>query len=227
MIATKKRPNYLLLCFIILSTIIHLGIILKVCGLLKPRHWVYIPIKFTNTIPKNIKTCLPSPPLPSRPSIPLKVPKLKSIQENDIPIEAMKIHQEIPILEKPFKAPKIENVKPFINPQAIISEFENAKDKFQQYALMIRTQIERSKHYPAKARRLGIAGTTILKFMISGKGDLLTIKIVKSSGEQILDKAALEAIEKAAPFPEAPPPFNQKKKIMFTIAINFRLKDFM
>ncbi len=227
MATTKNKPNYLLFWFIILSGIIHVGIILKICGLLKPRHWIYIPIKFTNTMPKNIKTHLPSPPIPTKLPVPLKASELKPIQEDVLPIKPIKIHKQIPMQEKPLEAPKIEDIEPSINPQAIISEFENAKNKFQQYAAIIRARIESSKHYPAQARRLRIEGTTILKFVISGKGKLINVKIIKSSGKQILDKAALEAVKKAAPFPEAPPPFYYKKEITFTIAINFRLKNFM
>lgn len=66
---------------------------------------------------------------------------------------------------------------------------------------LIRTSIERTKAYPAAARRRGIEGTATAEFAISGNGRPVNIRIVRSSGSQILDAAALETITRAAPFP--------------------------
>lgn len=66
---------------------------------------------------------------------------------------------------------------------------------------LIRSSIERAKTYPAGARRRGIEGTATAEFAISGNGRPVNIRIVRSSGSQILDAAALETITRAAPFP--------------------------
>lgn len=52
-----------------------------------------------------------------------------------------------------------------------------------------------------KTRR---TGTVIVRFTVSSEGKLLSHEITKSSGSEKLDKAALAALESAAPFPPFP-----------------------
>ena len=49
--------------------------------------------------------------------------------------------------------------------------------------------------YPALARRMGLEGTVRLKVLISREGSALKIEIAQSSGHEILDKAATEAVK--------------------------------
>ena len=65
----------------------------------------------------------------------------------------------------------------------------------------IRAAIERAKLYPLAAKRRGIEGSTTVEFSINIKGLPENIKIVTSSGSDILDSAALSTITRAAPFP--------------------------
>ena len=65
----------------------------------------------------------------------------------------------------------------------------------------IRAAIERAKSYPTLARKRGIEGTVTTAFTISSKGYAENIRIVKSSGSEILDKAAKNTLLKASPFP--------------------------
>jgi periplasmic protein TonB len=48
--------------------------------------------------------------------------------------------------------------------------------------------------YPALAKRMGLEGTVRLKVLISREGSALKIEIAQSSGHEILDKAATEAV---------------------------------
>lgn len=48
--------------------------------------------------------------------------------------------------------------------------------------------------YPALAKRMGLEGTVRLKVLISREGSALKIEIAQSSGHEILDKAAIEAV---------------------------------
>ena len=65
----------------------------------------------------------------------------------------------------------------------------------------IRAAIERAKKYPLAAKRRGIEGTATVEFSIDTKGMPENIKIVTSSGSDILDNAALSTITRAVPFP--------------------------
>lgn len=66
---------------------------------------------------------------------------------------------------------------------------------------LISMAIERVKTYPILARRRGIEGTVHISFNIMADGNPHGIKILKSSGFSILDKATVKVVEKAAPFP--------------------------
>ena len=49
--------------------------------------------------------------------------------------------------------------------------------------------------YPALAKRMGLEGTVRLKVLVSREGSALKIEIAQSSGHEILDKAATEAVK--------------------------------
>ncbi len=69
------------------------------------------------------------------------------------------------------------------------------------YAL-IRSAIERAKSYPLLARKRGMEGTVLVSFKIDRKGFPGDIKIIKSSGYQILDEEVPKMLRKASPLPE-------------------------
>ena len=61
--------------------------------------------------------------------------------------------------------------------------------------------IERVKTYPVIARKRGMEGTVHVSFNVMEDGHPHRIKILKSSGFSILDKATVRVVKKAAPFP--------------------------
>ena len=50
-------------------------------------------------------------------------------------------------------------------------------------------------NYPAFAKRTGMQGTVILKVLVSREGTALKVALAKSSGHDILDEAAIDAIK--------------------------------
>jgi TonB family protein len=65
----------------------------------------------------------------------------------------------------------------------------------------IRSAIERAKRYPLLARKNEMEGTVLVSFMIDKKGSPQAIRIVKSSGYQMLDEEVPRMIRRASPFP--------------------------
>ena len=61
------------------------------------------------------------------------------------------------------------------------------------------------RHYPRAARRSGAEGTVWVRFVLDRGGDLQGSEILESSGHAVLDRAALDLLEKASPFPALPP----------------------
>jgi len=66
---------------------------------------------------------------------------------------------------------------------------------------LIRGSIERVKTYPFLARKMGIEGAVHISFRINPDGEPQNLKILKSSGSDILDTATMDIVKKAAPFP--------------------------
>jgi len=62
--------------------------------------------------------------------------------------------------------------------------------------------IERAgqRHYPSEALRKKINGKLSLKVILLADGSIAELKIIRSSGHQILDHAALQIVRHAAPF---------------------------
>jgi TonB family protein len=66
----------------------------------------------------------------------------------------------------------------------------------------IRALLEKAKNYPVLARKRGMEGIVLVSFTIDKKGLPQDIRIMKSSGYQILDEEVRKMLKKASPFPE-------------------------
>ena len=93
------------------------------------------------------------------------------------------------------------------------------------YQQLIKQKIEENKRYPLLARNKGIEGKVWVKFEILKNGKVKNIKVVKSSYHQILDKAAIESIKKANPFPPFPEGLKESSLII-NICLRFELKNY-
>jgi protein TonB len=78
-----------------------------------------------------------------------------------------------------------------------------------EYVGALRTHLERNKVNP----RTQLIGTAVVRFKVNSAGELVEREIVKSSGKQVLDEAALASIEKSAPFPPMPKGLNDSIEI--------------
>lgn len=61
------------------------------------------------------------------------------------------------------------------------------------------------RRYPRAARRSGAEGTVWVRFVLDRGGSLQGSEVLTSSGHPILDRAALDLLERASPFPALPP----------------------
>ncbi len=65
----------------------------------------------------------------------------------------------------------------------------------------IARRIQGASRYPAIARERGVSGEALVSFEIRADGRPGRLELVESSGSGALDRAALEAVERAAPLP--------------------------
>ena len=64
--------------------------------------------------------------------------------------------------------------------------------------------LQRHQRYPVAARRNGVQGAVLVRFVISSDGLLLEKELLQSSGSKHLDSAALKLLSRAAPYPKLP-----------------------
>jgi len=92
------------------------------------------------------------------------------------------------------------------------------------YSSTVRSRIAQARYYPDKGRSAGHEGRPVVSFLLGGGGELLELSLIKSSGHSTLDVAAIQAVERAAPFPEIPLPLKETS-MRFTLPIAFRLES--
>jgi periplasmic protein TonB len=78
--------------------------------------------------------------------------------------------------------------------------------------------LNRFKQYPARGRNA--EGVVTVGFNIDRRGSVLSSRIVKSSGSEVLDAEALAVIKRAAPFPR-PPAEIADSELSFVVPIRF------
>lgn len=66
------------------------------------------------------------------------------------------------------------------------------------------SRLRRALRYPREARRDGLTGEVHVRFTVTASGGVGGISVASSSGSPILDQAALETVQRAAPFPAIP-----------------------
>ncbi len=91
------------------------------------------------------------------------------------------------------------------------------------YAVLLATHLNRHRHYPLSSRRRGEEGVVRLHLEIERTGRVIEAHISKSSGSPTLNRAALQMVEKAKPFPAFPDRMPQPR-ITVSIPISFKLR---
>lgn len=84
--------------------------------------------------------------------------------------------------------------------------------------------ISKHKKYPKIAAMRGWEGEVIVELQLDGNGKLKSKKITQSSGHEVLDKQALEMVEKALPFP-IPPDALRNSSFTITVPVPFKLEN--
>ena len=81
------------------------------------------------------------------------------------------------------------------------------EDRFAAYMVEWRRKVERvgNLNYPDEAARLGLSGNLLLEVALNPDGTVADIELRRSSGEPILDDAAVRIVKLAAPFAPFPP----------------------
>lgn len=90
------------------------------------------------------------------------------------------------------------------------------------YEGKVYAKVGRARRYPKSASRQGIQGTVNVRFTVSVDGSVSGVSIARSAGSPILDEAALQAVNRAAPFPKIPVEAG-RSNWRFNIPLEFRV----
>ncbi|HOX12702.1 MAG TPA: energy transducer TonB [Spirochaetia bacterium] len=86
-------------------------------------------------------------------------------------------------------------------------------------AALLLARVEAALVYPEAARRRGTEGVVGLRILLDGSGALADLKITRSSGSSLLDKAARETVAACLPVPNP-----SGIPLAFELAVRFTLK---
>jgi len=89
------------------------------------------------------------------------------------------------------------------------------------YTKTLGSWLKRHEHYPDPARRRGEEGTAIVRVVIEPDGQVSDLQLVQTSGNQLLDDAALDTWRHDHP-PPLPPDI---PRAILRVPVHFRLDE--
>jgi len=138
--------------------------------------------------------------------------KLKEIDTQEKPQDpdlAGEIEELIP--ENPEQCEELVKV---INPQ---------DEAILRYQDMVRRKIQQARKYPRWAKKQEYEGTSFVAFTLLSNGMIEDVRIVHSSGFDLLDQEAISTVKRASPFKPIPEKFN-RSTLKMKLAIVFQLQ---
>ncbi len=210
----KHKPNWLLRSLIAISVCIHLIVFAHVAGIYQSKAVTFIELTLKN--PRDFTSRnIPAPTKIRKPqSVAHKSTNIATYHvlpvSTALPVNcAPQLQVHAPVVSATAYAPKIEITPlpdivawtpPIYPKKAQDSAYMDPRD----YLNSIRLRIENKKRYPSEARKKQVEGKATVRFIITREGELKELKISRSARNIYLDRAAIEAVKKAAPFPSPP-----------------------
>ncbi|MFP4466111.1 MAG: energy transducer TonB [Candidatus Goldiibacteriota bacterium] len=152
-------------------------------------------------------------------TIPVRLEK-EDRKNVDMILPEIKILGDVSEIKKEEKTDK--KTQGMSNPEKHRASGEDEKQMLI-YNDMVKQRIQNARKYPYTARKHGVEGEVTAEFEIKRSGDIGQVKLVSSSGADILDNEALATVKRAAPYPEIPAVHKEnilKKRITLIFKLN-------
>jgi protein TonB len=166
----------------------------------------------------------PKPPPQTKPEVADPVEKIEAPAEVTLPMPEPKAEQQ-KLTEEPDaqktkiedtqqEAPSVRTAPPraeqqlAARPQSAIQGSNASRDATVRWNHLVSARLQQNKRYPSGAVR-GEQGTVAFSFVVNSKGQILSQRIVRSSGHPALDNEALAMLQRAQPLPAFLPGMTQ------------------
>ena len=165
---------------------------------------------------------MPEKPIEKPKPKPKEKPKEKP--KNEVKTEkAVEMPKNLPIGDKNINSMATANSKATTTGQPGTNGIQGGSgantDEHNAYRAAIRREIERHKRYPARAKMMRKQGIVNVSFSVGADGSLSGERVTKSSGDESLDNAALEAVRSARPVGPKPAGFASSVNVPISFTI--------
>jgi protein TonB len=226
----KPGPNWLLRMLIMVSVGVHVLLLLHLSGIYRSNALSFIEMSLQN-IRRPTPRDIPRPrPRPRPPEPRDRVEKLNVVHRpvpRLAPVPAASAEKTlagtvvedigVPAIPRP---PQVDTPDwgPLLREPEPVAQHMTAAS----YLEMVRLRIESRKRYPETAKAKGIEGRVKIHFILAADGSVRDLAVTQGAPESALNRAALEAVGQAAPFPR--PPSNLfKTELALDLVIVFEL----
>jgi protein TonB len=149
----------------------------------------------------------------------VKAPDLEDVKEAEPEEEVEETEEEVVEQTLPPQIAAVQQESVVAMRESSAQELHGGKaTAHSAYLGTLRTHLEKAKINP----RTSLIGTAVVRFKVNTAGELVRREIVKSSGQPVLDDAALASVEKAAPFPAMPDELSEDIEI--TVPFRFSVR---
>jgi protein TonB len=224
------RANWLLRALIIFSVGVHTVVFFHIAGIYRSSALTFIEMSLQNLEPPEARAiprprARPKPPPPDAQVnrinvVPRTVPRFKPLAM--APMETRLPDTLVEGIASPDipQAPSVDSADwvPGPQTQAAAGEFLTSSS----YLDMVRLKIESRKRYPDSAKTRSIEGRVTIRFVLLTDGNVRDLTVTKAARSRALNMAALDAVQRAAPFPR-PPASLFKGELPLELTIVFEL----
>jgi len=159
-------------------------------------------------------------PLAPEPAVQLPEPQPDKKYEPEEKVDEKVAHEEN-FRQTAATAPPPSEVKPSDAARRGFSAIAAKAQANWQSSLV--THINRYKRYPAEARAHKVEGIVTIEFTLDRSGQILSSRVIHSSGSPILDEEAAALLRRAAPLP-SPPQEVPPEGLQLALPIHFRMR---
>lgn len=203
----------------------------------EPRPQSPVAMKSHEAPPATAPADIPTPAHSVEPSEPLSASVPSSTVTSapePAPIAPEPVRTQVDVPQQPMPTPRTADASTATNPPAATAATEVAAltppsqsstakpDDGWLSALMGKWIADLEKHYPATLRLEGVQGKVVLVAMLHENGTLTDVKIAKSSGNTVLDQAAIADVEQGPPIKLSRPLGRPQRPIKFSISYDLK-----